>query len=187
MIEIKIDTRQLESLFDRLAKATAKPAPLMRQVADIMLEAVEDNFAQEGRPHWQGLKPGSLLSRAGALTKTGNVSNARFEKHVRNAKILQASGRLAGSIVQSSDNTTASVGSNVKYAAIHQFGGQTKPHLIVARNKKALAWATGRGPVKSVQHPGSKIPARPFLMLSPEDESEIEFTVSDYLRQVIAL
>ncbi len=49
------------------------------------------------------------------------------------------------------------------YAAIHQFGGTTKPHVILPKNKKALAWPGGTGPVKKVNHPGSKIPARPML------------------------
>lgn len=161
MIEISIDIKQLDSLFDRLKKAAAHPAPLMRQIADVMWDAVEENFAQEGRPRWQGLKP---PGRPGG-------------------KILQASGRLAASIVPSSSADTAAVGTNVKYAAIHQFGGQTRPHRIVARNAKALKF--GNRFARSVNHPGSKIPARPFLVLAPEDEDEIEQTVSDYLRGVI--
>lgn len=50
-------------------------------------------------------------------------------------------------------------GSDATYYAIHQLGGQTKPHVIRAKTKKALA--TPFGPRKSVKHPGSKIPARP--------------------------
>ncbi len=48
------------------------------------------------------------------------------------------------------------------YAAIHQLGGQTRPHVIRARRKKALNWG-GNKFAKSVRHPGSKIPSRPFL------------------------
>mgnify|MGYP000905531104 CR=1 FL=1 len=58
--------------------------------------------------------------------------------------------------------TSVSVVNDRRYAWIHQFGGQTKPHVITARHKKALAW-NGGGPVKRVNHPGSKIPARPML------------------------
>ncbi|WP_047396535.1 phage virion morphogenesis protein [Chitinibacter sp. ZOR0017] len=164
MIQVEIDTSRLEALFERLAKAAASPAPAMRAVAGVMLDAVEENFVQEGRPRWLGLKPGY---------RTGG-------------RILNNTGRLAGSLVKSSDATGAQVkagNSEVKYAAIHQFGGQTRPHLIVARNAKALKF--GNRYAKSVKHPGSKIPARPFLKLMPEDEAEIEFTVSNYLRQVI--
>lgn len=81
----------------------------------------------------------------------------------------------------------SSIGSNVEYAAIHEFGGRTKPHKITARFAKALAIMGGRfvgrkeigaafkglrgnarasaidGNVtfrRSVNHPGSNIPAR---------------------------
>jgi phage gpG-like protein len=57
-------------------------------------------------------------------------------------------------------------GSNMEYARIHQEGGRTKAHDIKARNGKALRF-TGRDgkPVvrKSVKHPGSEIPARPYM------------------------
>jgi phage gpG-like protein len=52
------------------------------------------------------------------------------------------------------------------YAAIHEFGGRVPPHLIVARRARALAWVGGTGAVrfaKSVNHPGSTIPARPYM------------------------
>lgn len=182
MIDIKVDNSGVLAALQRLEKAITHRAPLMQAIAGIMADAVEENFAREGRPAWQGLKPASWMSRAGALTKRGQVSAARFEKKVRGGKILQASGRLASSMTQSSSNDNAVVGTNVKYAAIHQFGGQTKAHEIRPRNKRALAWAGGRHPVRKVNHPGSKIPARPFLVLGDEDMREIEATVEDYLR-----
>jgi phage gpG-like protein len=53
------------------------------------------------------------------------------------------------------------VGSDRKYAAIHQLGGTTRAHLIKARKAKALRYG-GRFS-RSVKHPGSRIPARPFI------------------------
>ncbi len=97
--------------------------------------------------------------------------------------ILQDTARLAESFEVASDATSATVGTNVKYAAIHQFGGQTKPHLIKPRNAKALAF--GGRYVKQVNHPGSKIPARPFLVLMDSDEEKILDSVEDYLRRAI--
>ena len=106
---------------------------------------------------------------------------------MRNHKILQKTGRLRNSITEASDNDSARVGTNVAYAAIHNFGGQTAAHMIYPRHKKALAWATGAYPVKSVKHPGSRIPARPFMQLTPQDEHELVETVSDYLASVCGL
>ncbi|WP_062789386.1 phage virion morphogenesis protein [Aquitalea pelogenes] len=185
MISLNVKINSVEQTLRRLQQATSHTAPLMRNIAGIMADAVEQNFAEEGRPAWLGLKPSSWLSRAGALTKRGQVSAARFERKVRGGKMLQDSGRLASSITPASDANSAQVGTNVKYAAIHQFGGQTSAHTIRPRNKKALAWATGRHPVKQVNHPGSKIPARPFLQLTAWDEGEIERAVEDYLRGVV--
>jgi phage gpG-like protein len=75
------------------------------------------------------------------------------------------------------------VGTNVAYAAIHQFGGQTKPHVIKPRYKRALAF--GGVIVRQVQHPGSNIPARPFLVLTPEDGQDLVDEAQDYLREQI--
>ena len=85
---------------------------------------------------------------------------------------------------------SGAVGTNLVYAKIHELGGQTKPHIIEPRNAKILVWAGigtfGKGETKAtgrltkkgykaqgaagnltfarvVHHPGSKIPARPFL------------------------
>lgn len=51
------------------------------------------------------------------------------------------------------------------YGAIQEFGGQTGPHVIEPRNVQALRWVAG-GSVffaKRVNHPGSRIPARPTM------------------------
>ena len=161
MIDIKIDMSSAADGLQRLAQGLQQRSPLMREIAALMGEAVEDNFAAQGRPAWAGLKSASR----------------------RGGKLLQDTGRLAGSVTQQSDNNTAAVGTNVKYAAIHQFGGQTSPHVIRPRNKRALAF--GGRVVKSLNHPGSAIPARPFLQLAPADEERIAQTVEDYLRRLI--
>lgn len=153
MIKIKVDSADFVRRMDHMLGWLSHREPLMRAIAGEMRDAVEENFAQQGRPAWLGIK--------------------------RDGMILQKSGRLASSIVAVSDNDSATVGTNVEYAAIHQFGGKTKPHVILPRNKKALAF-NGRV-VKKVNHPGSDIPARPFLALTSDDEEKIVSTVSEYL------
>lgn len=184
MIEIEIKTLQLQENINRAVRGLERRGPLMRLIAGKLHQAVDENFNSQGRPAWAGLKLGSRLSRAGALTRRGRVSRARFERNVRGHKILQNTGRLRSSITEASDNDSARVGTNVEYAAIHNFGGQTAAHMIYPRRKKALAWALGAHPVKSVRHPGSRIPARPFMRLTAEDEAELLDTVSDYLASV---
>nr|DAW78150.1 MAG TPA: virion morphogenesis protein [Caudoviricetes sp.] len=68
---------------------------------------------------------------------------------------------LMNSITSYYDNNIAMVGTNEPYAAIHQFGGKA-----------------GRG--RKVD-----IPARPFLVLTPQDEEDILDDVQAYFRSVM--
>ena len=70
-------------------------------------------------------------------------------------KILVESGRLRGSINYKADASGVSVGtSGVEYAAIHQFGGDTGT---------------------------ATIPARPYVLIQPEDMETIAQDLEDYL------
>ncbi|THA10491.1 phage virion morphogenesis protein [Rodentibacter pneumotropicus] len=68
---------------------------------------------------------------------------------------------LMNSITSEYTNDTAIVGTNEPYAAIHQFGGKA-----------------GRG--RNVD-----IPARPFLVLTPQDEADILDDVQSYFQQLM--
>jgi phage virion morphogenesis protein len=169
MFEIKIESKTAMGTLDRVARGTHDASPLMRSIATEFFSQTEANFAVEGRPKWLGLK---------------NPPERR-----KGGMILQDTGQLAGSISISHDATSATVGSNKVYAAIHQLGGKTKPHIIRPRNKKALAF--GGHVVKQVNHPGSNIPARPFLPvdaqgnIQPEAEQNILSLANNYLASVI--
>lgn len=171
MIEIKIDSAKVSAALDRLSKAAVDASPVMASIAGVMHDAAMENFEQSGRPKWLGLKPATLAQK-------------RKQGYGDKPLIRRGGGQsLYSSITQQSDATSATVGTNVKYAAIHQFGGQTRPHVILPRNKKALAF--GGRVVKKVNHPGSKIPARPFLSLTAEDEDKIVGKMDAYLKSVI--
>lgn len=158
MIEARLEYKPVLNALRQAAGQMQDRRPLMRSVAGVMFRAVEDNFEQEGRPKWKDLHPGTKLARHLQGTWPG--------------KILQRSaGGLAASIVQDFDSNRAVVGSNKVYAAIQNFGGKTRPHVIKARTKRALSF--GGIVVRSVNHPGSNIPARPFLRLAPGDLREI--------------
>ncbi|MDI1471912.1 Phage capsid and scaffold [Thermodesulfovibrio sp. N1] len=146
MIKIEIDDRQFREAIQKLIQRGIDRRPLMRNIAMIMHNAVEENFAQQGRPSWRPLSPKTI--------------KARQQKGYWPGSILQMRGRLASSITAQSDNDKAMVGTNVVYAAIHQFGGRA-----------------GRG------H-RAEIPARPFLSLTEEDLNDIKETVIDYLKGV---
>ena len=91
----------------------------------------------------------------------------------------RACGWLARSITNKvtydADSVMARVFSSgdVKYAAIHEFGGTTSPHVIEPKKASALAFVVGGKQVfaRRVNHPGSKMPMRSFLRSSLHDMS----------------
>ncbi len=191
MFDIDIKTDAVAQMLQRIGKAASNATPLMRELSSIMHGAVEENFAQEGRPRWLGLKPETIQQRVGnklkpgrGVFKSGAWSIIKGRQEAASIKILQRSGRLEASITPVSSNDTAEVGTNVVYAAIQNSGGTTKPHVILPKNGKALAF-NGRV-VRKVNHPGSKIPARPFMVLADSDGMAIEEAVVNYLRQVVS-
>lgn len=170
MIEAKLEYKPVLNALRRAANEMGNTRPLMRSVAGIMFRAVEDNFEQEGRPKWQDLHPGTKLARAKQGTWPG--------------KILQRSaGGLASSIVQSFDEHQSVVGTNKIYGPIQQFGGRTRPHVIRPKTKRALSF--GGIVVRQVNHPGSNIPARPFLRLTPRDMRDIVLRANDFYQAAI--
>jgi phage gpG-like protein len=110
--------------------------------------------------------------------------------------VLQThSGTLAASILSSIDEddesgTRITISStDVPYAAIHEFGGKTAAHEIIATNAKAMAFPGGGDIVfaKHVHHPGSAIPPRSYLAssvseLRDEIESGFKHAILDALR-----
>ena len=138
MIEIQIDNLfVVQNQIERLSRGVSDNRYLlMRRLAGTMRYAVAQNFKQGGRPEWLALK-------------------------YRSGITLNDTGALRQSIDELSDNDTALVGTNMVYAAIHQFGGWA------GRNRKVY------------------IPARPFLQLTNEDKQDLMDDVQDYFAQLV--
>ena len=154
-MEFKIDSKEVGIALEELAQRCIERQPLMRHISMIMESGVQDNFATGGRPNkWPALKSGMQ-------------------------SYLTKSATLKESMSSLSDDDSAVVGTNVVYAGIHNFGGKTKPHVIRPKHKKALKF-NGRI-VKKVNHPGSKIPQREFLVLTDSEFEEINHSISKYL------
>lgn len=153
MIEIELtSTENVVEVLRKLNKGIKRRKPLMRAIAGTMESAVLQNFESGGRPPWQGLK----YRQGTPLVDTEN---------------------LMASIDSTHDNDNAMVGTNVVYAAIHQFGGVIKP-----KEGKYLTFKIGDKWVKTKE---VNIPARPFLKLTPEDEEDILQDVQDYFQSII--
>lgn len=102
------------------------------------------------------------MAKRSFATDTSLRPHAWKNKLDGTASTLTKSTDLRKSLTFATAGRQVLISSSKPYAAIHQLGGQTRPHIIKARRKKALNWG-GNKFAKSVKHPGSKIPARPFL------------------------
>lgn len=109
-IEIRLDDEELQRYLNQLAEKTENLRPLMKNIARILEDSVEENFEQQGRPRWEGLKKATI--------------EQRVKRGYWPGKILQMRGELAASITSDYDENSAVVGTNKVYAAIHQFGGK---------------------------------------------------------------
>jgi phage virion morphogenesis protein len=170
-IKIDVDDAEFNAAIRQLLERLESPRAAFADIGEYLVRSVEERFeteiAPDGTP-WAPLHAGTKAAK----------------KH---PKILTESRELRRSIVHQETDTALLIGTNKIYAAIHQLGGTTKAHEIRPRHKKALAWPGMMGggddahPVGAVQHPGSKIPARPFLGLSPADREEALAILADYL------
>ena len=162
-IQIHINDTEVNKALADLSARMRNLTPAMREIGEVVRTSVERNFAAGGRPKWG---ESARVKREGGQT-------------------LSLTGRLRRSFARpdavQAGNDRVAVGTNVVYAAIHQLGGKTSPRVIKAKNGKALFWPGARHPVKSVNHPGSKIPPRPFLMVQNEDWTEIKNVINRYL------
>jgi phage gpG-like protein len=158
-VTCKVADQKVVQVIQGLANRLRNMKPALRIVGQILRTSVVRNFEEGGRPsRW---KESKRASAEGGLT-------------------LSDTGRLRNSIHAKVFSNQVQVGTNVVYAAIQHFGGSTAPHTIFAKPGSALFWPGAKHPVKKVNHPGSKIPARPFMMIQTEDWDEVKSALNDY-------
>jgi len=130
-----------------------------------------------------------LVARLGAMPQ--KLHDALLRKVTVLALKLEAKvkGKLSGEVLnvktgalrrsifsEVDDNVTSIIGKvassgDVKYAAIHEFGGKTAAHDIIPSKAQALAFMM-EGKMKFasvVHHPGSVMPERSYLRSSLAD------------------
>lgn len=106
--------------------------------------------------------------RALTLLEAEILQNLRSRSglHVRSGALINSVAASKKITNDGHGNVTGEIGSvGVPYARIHEFGGTTRPHVIRPRNASVLAFQKNGQDVfaRFVNHPGSKIPARPYL------------------------
>lgn len=174
-INITIEDGQVKALLGRLAGRMKNLTPAMRGIGEIVRTSVERNFAASGRPEkWK---------------ESGRVK-------AKGGQTLSDRGRLRRSFTVRGYPDRAEVGTNVKYAAIHQSGYygyvDVKRHIRrvksrdvmgkidIAGEMKRRKIAKGIGYVRAHER-FMQMPARPFLMIQPDDWDKMTTFLGNYI------
>jgi phage virion morphogenesis protein len=151
LVELNIDDREVKDLLDRLASRMSNLTPVMKEIGEIVTESVQTNFEEHKSP--EGV----------AWTPLADSTKAYKEKKGRKAEdILIMSAILLKSIHPEAYNDSVEIGTDIVYAAVHQFGIGERSGISTHRRMPA-------------------IPARPFLGVREEDWTEIENMLMDEL------
>lgn len=176
---LAIDQAELERLDAFMAEQAARDTSgLMKPLGEYLLESTQRRFKDQVKPN-------------GEKWKELDERYARRKKRNKD-KVLTLRGYLRSYIhYQVTGGDSVEVGSNQKYAAIHQFGGEidmperqaTVRYRSVAGRVLFAGKKHKRATEKAVTIPVHfvKIPARPFLGLSAEDDREISRIIRDWL------
>lgn len=148
MIRVEVNDTAVRALLARARAAVARPEPVLRAAGTTLLSLILGNFSAHGA----GFRPAPWPPK-----KDGSPAT------------LKKSGTLSSSFQLSVSATAATISNPMPYAALHQFGGKTAPRVIEPRRARALHWISGGRDhfARRVNHPGSNIPARPFVPISP--------------------
>jgi len=137
---ISVDVRgqkQIANALNHLLKQGSDLEPAFREIGEYLLESTQQRFidqqAPDGEP-WEPLSPKTLA------------------KKKRQDRVLTETGTLADTLNYKIGANQLMLGSNLEYAATHQFGRE----------------ADG-------------IPARPFLGIAPFERKEILVILQDHL------
>ncbi|WP_437871294.1 phage virion morphogenesis protein [Methylorubrum extorquens] len=193
-IKITVDDREIAAGLQQLVDAGANLAPAMEAIGAALLFSTQRRFEAKAGPDgqaWAPFAPSTLK---------------RMRESRKPAQLLRDTSRLYQSLTYQADADSAEVGTNVVYAAIHQFGGD----IVMPEREGSATFVTvrqGAGKTKDGRRVGSRlrfarastraksretkrftvpahavsIPARPYLGISPADKVEILAIISDHL------
>lgn len=170
MIVIQVDDAQVLSALNSLRQRAESMRPAMAAIGNVLRRAAIQRFAEQRGPDgtpWPPLSAAAIVSRARRHAAAGLRTRraATLRRFTVGAKALLDTGALRASIgaqgrggVYELTDTSVAIGTRLRYAAIHQFGG-----------------AAGRGR-------RAYIPARPYLGIDDGTRGEILAIVARRLR-----
>jgi phage gpG-like protein len=202
-ITAKVEDGQLRVDLGQLRAAVSTPGPLLGIAGEVMRGSIAHTFRDEGSP-------------AGSWPRLA-LSTLRRKGYTAGHKLLILSGRLFRSISYIVTGNVLTIGTDVPYGAVHQFGSADRgsgegPQARVSgrdvrvREHNAMRTFKQRmgkdGVVRTVRTRQDKstnvhvsehrrfqnIPARPYLVFRPEDPGRIVEAFQEYLgTRVVAM
>lgn len=163
MADVVITNDEITGALLRLSATLSDLTPVMQEIGEIMVDSTKQRFPQGIAPDGSRWAPKSqtTLNRYGA--RTSNRIDIR--------PLFGPSGALSSQIFYELTPDSVSWGSPMIYAATQQFGAAQGAFGRTSRN----------GPI-----PWGNIPARPFLGISAEDQTNILDTIAEALTRSAA-
>lgn len=157
-VDIEIDDKRAHASIGRLLDALADPRPALDEIGARLVASTLERFRSESAPD-------------------GTPWQQSLRALVQGGQTLQDTGRLRDSIQHVVRGDGVDIGSNLVYAAIHQFGGK----------------APDRGPGQAGKGHAVTLPARPYLGIdgprpgprSGSDAAAIERIVTRHIAEAV--
>lgn len=155
-VTVKVQDAEVKAALGRAAAAAEDMTGLMDRLGAALVASTQLRFDEQVSP------AGVPWTRSLRAASVGG-------------KTLLDRGRLRASITHRPARDRVEVGTNVRYAAVHQLGA-----TITAKTPKGLRFRIGNAWVTKRQ---VTIPARPFLGLDEFDREEIVALTTDWMRE----
>jgi len=163
IVTVTIDNKAVTDALRLMGEKARNPAPVLKAIGERLVRSTEERFDKEEDPEgnrWRLLtysRPGRYRSRDRYRPTHGTRGEQLkgFREYLERKKILTDTGALRDSIYPEVEGSILCVGSPMKYAAVHQLG--------------------------SAPEHRARIPARPYLGMSRDDEVEVLAIIGDYL------
>ena len=180
-ITIDVETGPAHAAIRALAAEMQDITPAMDEIGAMLVTSVQARFEAETGPDGARWIPSRRALKDGGKT-------------------LRDTGWLVQSLTHRAGPDGVAVGTNVEYAAIHQFGGEIKQEARTqvlafaarggrfASRKSTRARRSGVVPI-AIAEIGARtitMPARPFLGLDEADEDGIAAIVADHLLEALS-
>lgn len=170
-VAVRLDSQPVLARLAQIRQRIDDLSPAMRAIGEILTESTKQRFSDSTAPdgtRWKPNAPATVLGMLNQLSGAYGKKTGRLTKKgataVMGKKPLVATGILQDTIGYNliNDGNSVEVGTNrfagewTGGAAVHQFGSRD-----------------------------GKIPARPFLGVSPSDEADILAVLDNFLAQAL--